>query len=176
MRRVERKSLGGLTLARRASRQFGVVMWVRTAADVPCRTTGAVAELKLNLTRSGALAFGNDVSGQPESSHKSLTMVRSNACARFEDLTVSDVSRVQIATQATNVQMKQSGRRAAVNLRNSRAAMGRTLTYLLHLGPYEMDSVLGENLRQPDSFQVFTPVRFSCSVSSVVIIFGHALS
>ncbi len=73
MRRVESKSWGGLAVAQWVGRQLVLVLSGRPAIEFPGVTTAVVAESKLNRIRSGVLAFGKDVKGQPSQSDISRT-------------------------------------------------------------------------------------------------------
>lgn len=88
-------------------------------------TSGATkchSELKLNFTRSGVPALGNDPNGQPPHSDMSFNSVSSVADVAADDF-VSELSRMQIKAQAIIAHTKQTGRMVATNLVKGEADM-----------------------------------------------------
>jgi hypothetical protein len=112
------RRLNGVSVkdGRRGLRTEATPLAVETAGGIEGRTKNAACKSSLNVTRSGAVAFGKDASGQPWQSGACLISVISNAEEIGGRSCVSPLSRPQLETQATNSHKKLIGNTAAINI------------------------------------------------------------
>src|SRR6185295_5305738 len=113
MRRAGRRSSGGLTEAiRRCCETNAAPLVTESTGNIAQETRTGVCRSDGWIVRSGIMAFGTGVNGQPWQSDASLISVGSvtELCP-----SPSVLSRTQIETQATNIQRKLSGSTVAIN-------------------------------------------------------------
>ena len=113
MRSVGRSSRGGFAKDCWPYRQLTILSLKESTGGIETEIICEGCKLKITVPRSGAAAFGKEVSGQPSQSGALFMSIDEEVVSGLE---VSALSLAQIETQATNNHKKHIGSSAAMAL------------------------------------------------------------
>lgn len=131
MRRDGRRSSGGsLKEAWRRCASNAAPSVKESTGGVMTGTTGGVCKSSMNVARSGAVAFGKEVSRHTSASGESLVSIDEEAASWSW---CSALSRAQVETQAANSHKKVSGRASAISLLSGKREVNTAK--IIHIRP-----------------------------------------